>query len=154
MKGYAHSDVFSYSEQVVWKHANNLVEKVPECTVRCHELARALAHHLAWYWSMHFEVIDGQAGPVQHSWILLPAELRLEGRRGQTILDPYAPGRLPMVQLVDPIVQMEMGPGRMRFMYQQGEQRVDVNDDLVRHLMLYFRTPGLEQQSPMPRRLK
>src|ERR1700675_1000480 len=60
--------------------------------LRCHELARAI--HLVVYEDEHkLDVVDGHCGLVEHSWLLCS---------NCVILDVYAPGRLPAVQLVDP----------------------------------------------------
>lgn len=62
-------------------------------------------------------VIDGKCGPVEHSWLRF-----LDG----VILDPYAPGRLPAVQLIDPIVGTA---------YRPGVPRTDVRRKIVKRLV-------------------
>lgn len=72
--------------------------------LRCHELARAV--HLVVYEHAHkLLVIDGKCGPIEHSWLYL---------EDHVILDPYAPGRLPAVQLVDLVVGTAYKPGAPR----------------------------------------
>ena len=86
--------------------------------LRCHELARAV--HLI-VQDHKLELVDGKCGPVEHSWLVLS-----DG----AILDPYVPGRLPAIQLVDPIV------GRM---YQPGEPREDIRDTIIDRLIMEMR---------------
>ena len=63
-------------------------------------------------WKEHkIDVVDGHCGPIDHSW------LRCSG----VILDVYAPGRLPAVQLVDP----QVGG------YRPGKPRDDVRQPIV-----------------------
>lgn len=84
--------------------------------LRCHELARAV--HLVVYESVHkLDVVDGKCGPIEHSWLRFS-----DG----TILDPYAPGRLPAVQIVDPIVGGA---------YRPGDRRDDIQQALVDRLV-------------------
>lgn len=61
--------------------------------IRCHEMARAAGRVLG------LEVVDGVCGAVQHSWLTLKAHQDETER--EFILDVYAVGRLPPVQLVD-----------------------------------------------------
>jgi len=82
--------------------------------LRCHELVRALVV----YESAHkLLVIDGKCGPIEHSWLYLDDHV---------ILDPYAPGRFPAVQLVDLVVGTAYRPGTPR-----GDIRQAVVDRLV-----------------------
>lgn len=60
--------------------------------LRCHEVARVVAVFLA-DTDIKAKVIDGRLDDViEHTWLLLP---------GGNVLDPYAPGRYPQVQLID-----------------------------------------------------
>ena len=61
--------------------------------VRCHEVARAVGRILG------LPVVDGVCGAVQHSWLTIQAHRDPDERT--FILDVYAVGRLPPVQLVD-----------------------------------------------------
>ena len=70
--------------------------------LRCHELARAVRIVVD---VDKLEVIDGCCGPIEHSWLRCS-----DG----AILDAYAPGRLPAVQLVDPLVGASYRPGSPR----------------------------------------
>ena len=85
--------------------------------LRCHELARAV-HRVA---CKTLEVVDGKYGPIEHSWLRFS-----DG----AILDPYVPGRLPAVQIVDPIVGME---------YRPGAPREDIRHPIIDRLVLEMR---------------
>lgn len=86
--------------------------------LRCHELARAVYRVVG---DTTIVVVDGHCGPVEHSWLRLS-----DG----TILDAYAPGRLPAVQMVDAIVAAA---------YRAGPPRRDVRRDVVDQLVLEMR---------------
>ena len=82
--------------------------------LRCHEVARVVTRV--------FDVgavVDGVYGPVDHSWIVF------EGR--PYILDPYAVGRLPQVQMLT----VELG---LATLYQERAQRDDIDTSLVADL--------------------
>ena len=86
--------------------------------LRCHEIARAV--HLVI--DMHkLIVVDGKCGPIEHSWLCFA-----EG----VILDPYVPGRMPPVQLIDPIVGVA---------YRHGSPRTDIRCAIVDRLVLEMR---------------
>lgn len=98
MRSYAENTVFSQLEQVAWRTATQLVDGLNRCLsvqeqegLRCHELARAVAHALG---EGDVEVVDGYYGYVNHSWLRFKAQ-------PTHLLDVYAVGRMPMVQLVD-----------------------------------------------------
>lgn len=107
MRGYSEAEIFTADQVAAWREAARLVSLLadPLFTLRCHELARALAARLG------LCVQDGQYGIVDHSWLLFdpaakrtPREVEGLGRvfriRPLVILDAYCVGRLPMVQLV------------------------------------------------------
>ena len=72
--------------------------------LRCHELARAV--HLVVYEREHkLDVVDGHCGPIEHSWLRYSDGV---------IIDVYVPGRLPAIQLVDPLVGTAYRPGPPR----------------------------------------
>lgn len=89
--------------------------------LRCHELARAVRRVVA---DRTLVVVDGHCGPVEHSWLRCS---------NGVILDAYTPGRLPAVQLVDPLV----GP-----MYRPGSLRRDVRQPIVDRLVVEMRGSG------------
>jgi hypothetical protein len=85
--------------------------------VRCHELSRAVAHQLTAI-GTKVEVVDGSLWWIDHSWILLPGQV--EG----ALLDVYAPGRVPQVQLLHDHHVVTRG-------YERGPARLDVRTDVV-----------------------
>jgi hypothetical protein len=88
--------------------------------LRCHKLARAV--HLVVYAREHkLDVVDGKCGPIEHSWLRFS-----DG----AVLDPYAPGRLPAVQIIDSIVGTAYRPGDPRF---------DIRQAIVDRLVLEMR---------------
>ena len=96
MKGYAETDVFNVAELQLLRRAQRIVDVLPASiegrVIRCHELTRAVAEFLG------CEVCDGWYGMVEHSWLWTkPLEL-FNGL--PNVLDVYAPGRPPAVQLV------------------------------------------------------
>ncbi len=106
------------------------------CRARCHELVRAV--HLVVYAREHkLDVVDGKCGPIEHSWLRFSDGV---------ILDPYAPGRMPAVQIVDPIVGTA---------YRPGAPRADIRQAIVDRLVLEMRGdvtpgPGSDPQRSMP----
>lgn len=72
--------------------------------LRCHELARAV-HRVVGSHQAKLVVVDGHCGPIEHSWLLCADGV---------ILDVYAPGRLPAVQIVDALVGSAYRPGAAR----------------------------------------
>lgn len=85
--------------------------------LRCHELARAVQRVL----DEDVVVIDGKCGPVEHSWLVCA---------GGVILDPYVPGRLPAIQIVDSIVGTT---------YRHGPPRDDIRLAVIDQLVLEMR---------------
>ncbi len=97
---YAQRVVFHARDAWAFRLARALVGRVSShldegLEIRCHEHARAVAHHLGEQ-GFAVRVVDGKLGPIEHTWIVLG---RLPG--DWSILDVYAPGRLPQVQLID-----------------------------------------------------
>jgi hypothetical protein len=97
--------------------------------LRCHELARAVHVVLDEKISKlvatcALRVVDGKCGPVEHSWL----------RTGTGIvLDPYVPGRLPAVQILDPLLAV---------MYRSGPSRTDIRQEVVDQLIHEMRSPA------------
>ena len=93
--------------------------------LRCHELARAV-HLVVYARGEHkLDVVDGKCGPIEHSWLRFSDGV---------ILDPYAPGRMPAVQIVDPIVGTA---------YRPGVPRSDIRQAIVDRLVLKMRGGGV-----------
>lgn len=126
MKSYSEASVFRPDELAVLERAARMVARVVEpagAVFRCHELARACAQLL------QLPVVDGTFGHVEHSWVLV-------NRYGSyldhsPILDVYAVGRLPMVQLVDGGALSGNAE-----LFKKGSRRADIDFDLVQLLVL------------------
>lgn len=133
MLGYAHTDVFDRRVQryytTAFKFVSAIPEKIPDGrTVRCHELTRATLAYLRLHLAhidvdrplrMTFE--DGKFKVVDHSWICFPEQ--------RCILDVYAVGRLPMVQLVT------IDVGYLRDYVPSEEKRGDIDASMVSLLL-------------------
>jgi len=85
--------------------------------LRCHELARAV-HFVVYEREHKLDIVDGKCGPIEHSWLRFSDGV---------ILDPYAPGRMPAVQMIDPIVGAA---------YRPGTPRIDIRQAIVDRLVL------------------
>jgi hypothetical protein len=119
--------VITYAERVCFHplHLRTL-KRVEACVgrisdawgneLRCHELARAV--RLVISDEIVPVVVDGKCGPVEHSWLCFSDGV---------IIDPYVPGRLPAVQIVDPIVGAA---------YRPGAPRDDIRQSIVDQLVL------------------
>lgn len=81
--------------------------------LRCHELVRAVYEVID---DRDLLVVDGKCGPIEHSWLCFTDGM---------ILDPYTPGRLPAIQLVDPIAGS----------YRPGEMRSDIKQPVIDQLI-------------------
>jgi hypothetical protein len=99
MKGYSEKEIFTRAELDVLARASHLVAKIDvedfETTIRCHELARAVGRLLGLRHEDGVYSANASDGGVDHSWLLVP-----NSWGGCSILDVYAVGRLPQVQLV------------------------------------------------------
>lgn len=124
MISYSKRKVFSDRELDLWRRARVLVSAVdlglPELEgkeLRCHELARVVGRIL------DLAVIDGHYGCIEHSWLVIePAQLGVL----PFVLDVYAPGQAPQVQLLD----MNIVLGH-RDLYRPGDRRTDILWDVV-----------------------
>lgn len=123
--------MITYAERVCFSPSQlRLLSRVEACVarvspswgneLRCHELSRAV--HLVVSDRQHkMIVVDGKCGPIEHSWIYVA---------DQVILDPYVPGRMPAVQLVDLVVGTA---------YRPGPTRDDIRQAIVDRLVLEMR---------------
>ncbi len=140
MIGYAQTDLFTAEEIELFRHAERLVASLPFemletplGVIRCHELARAVADVLnGQRWGKIPVIVqDGKFALVEHSWIELPS---------RNILDVYAVGSFPQVQLV------HMGDGGLRERnrcYQPSVRgRDDIRTDTCRALAKHFAVEG------------
>lgn len=131
MNGYSATMVFKTNEIKIWKDATEAVQAIPENThLRCHELVRAIGIYL-------FEakpaplVCDGHFGMVEHSWLLIPPPSGYPGHR-HIILDVYAVGSMPMVQLID---AGSLGIREAR-QYKEGPARRDIDEKMIETLLV------------------
>lgn len=138
MKGYTHQVVVPADVVVLLAQATKFVDEFPEEPgwPRCHEVARAVFALCVDPRSAM--VIDGHFGAVEHSWIAL-----LEFKPQPWVLDCYSVGRLPMVQLVTPVIAKpsfyELYRPAMRY-------RDDVRLEEVARLVLTTSAPARQQE--------
>ncbi len=136
MKSYAEAEIFTASEVRLLHLAERMVKLLPDAFdpgLRCHELARAVAiclNHEIPSLGERVHVDDGKFCYADHSWIVLPPRLH--------ILDVYAVGSLPPVQLVD--VRSGALGDRTRC-FRKRERRTDIDDAVVDRIVRLFR-PG------------
>lgn len=128
MIGYSERDIFAKWECSLRSAAERYIEAVPYEldgeVVRCHELARAVGQML------DLEVADGWYGMIDHSWLWTRKPKRSFFADGvPNILDVYAVGRLPMVQLVS-------SSPHLPYEYRRGDARKDVRQIVVDDLVL------------------
>ena len=97
MINYSEAAVFSKADIRLFEQATRMVVSVPDhlevmnkklSLLRCHELARAIGMVLG------LRISDGKYGRVDHTWIWT-SDIEQEA----SILDVYAVGSLPQVQL-------------------------------------------------------
>ena len=130
-----------------WAAASAFVAAVPKHLqpdgeeIRCHELARAVAKALTrpdrflWAGAQRLVVEDGRfcpwpTGPaIEHSWI----EISDKGKLKFALLDVYAIGRMPQVQLIDGA----SGLHRLTASYYLGPKRDDIRHDVVEWLLTF-----------------
>ena len=137
MKGYARTRVFDATTLAMLADAERAVAAIPDSLgeVRCHEVARAVAGYL--FHRKHIGralmAVDGTYGSPgglrhEHSWI----EVWPSGSpRGPLfIIDPYAVGRLPQVQLVDADPLHGLAS-----MYREGHERADIDRALAARML-------------------
>jgi hypothetical protein len=97
------------------------IEELEGFKIRCHELARVA--------SLILEVpfVDGRYGAVEHSWLEW-----VDRSKHRTILDVYAVGQEPMVQLIH-------SPIGLLNLWQAGEFRDDTDFNVVDTLVSIVR---------------
>jgi hypothetical protein len=81
--------------------------------IRCHELARAVQREL--YGRFIIQAVDGKYANVDHSWCYLSIA-------SGYVLDVYAVGRLPQVQLI----QMHPLLKKQTELFEVGQNRTDI----------------------------
>lgn len=137
MKSYSEIEVFTPHELLILEETIRLVNSLPEdpgWNVRCHELARAVhqANSMLRANRPVATVVDGRFGGVEHSWIQIDRGMK------QIILDVYAVGSLPMVQLIDFNGSFGLTGTRR---YIEGTPRTDIDDQKIQQLLLAFSAP-------------
>lgn len=125
---YAERVCFRPSHLALLARVQAIVERVSDAwgnELRCHELARAVHEMIG---DATIVVVDGHCGLVEHSWL----------RCGDgVIIDPYSPGRLPAVQVVDPLAGG----------YRPGVARSDVRRSVIKRLVNEMRDPDAQSVS-------
>ena len=117
---YAERVCFKPLHLEIWGRVERHVTQVSKVwgnELRCHELARAVHRVID---APPLFVVDGKCGPIEHSWLCFSDGV---------ILDPYAPGRMPAVQLVDSIVGA----------YRPGSTRTDIRHSIIDRLVREMR---------------
>lgn len=133
MDSYAELEIFCQRDIDLFNRAVELVALVPGSKVdgediRCHELTRAVGSILK------LPHVDGKYNSVEHSWLLcVDNVLEMGGLRA--LLDVYAVGALPQVQLID---LRSWGPLR-RAPYKEGPVRDDIRHHALEELLHYMR---------------
>jgi hypothetical protein len=120
MISYSAKSEFQPREQVLLELLTSLIPRIPEelgDPIRCHELVRAVSRLYQLPWA------DGHFRRTEHSWIYT----RPLGPGKNYILDVYAVGRLPMVQLMD--------AHYYRDLYVEGPERSDLDFESVSKIM-------------------
>ena len=150
MISYSEVNVFNASEQQVHKRAIRLVACLDEKLVsihrseprviRCHELARAVGSIL----DLPHE--DGKYGIIDHSWLLLTTKHSLSSEiMKASILDVYAIGRLPQVQLLTGEPRVPDWKS-----YKPLGDRDDIDEDFVIELRRWMEKYEYEETRPRP----
>lgn len=127
MKDGRHNCWGSFDPQHIVTHdlAEMIIQFVPERDpqgrdVRCHEVVRFVRK---WVTSDHTRIVDGYYHEVDHSWL----EVVDPHTKRMAILDPYAVGRLPRVQLVTTVHNLHRA-------YREHRKRNDIRVDVVEWL--------------------
>lgn len=122
---YAERACFRESHLQAFSRVESYVARVSRAwgnELRCHELARAIHQVVYDDGKYTLAVIDGYCGPIEHSWLRFSDGV---------IIDPYVPGRLPAVQIVDPIVGTAYSPST---------PRNDIRQSIVDRLVVEMRS--------------
>jgi hypothetical protein len=119
-----------------------LREEAYKKLLRCHEVARAIAEVMG----LSANVQDGWCGHAEHTWIWLFPNGAPPGQHmpyGTAILDVYAVGQLPPVQLIalDRAVGLHSAGGDVASHYRESRSRTDIRTDVVERLIARLRFP-------------
>lgn len=128
MQSYSEREIFDPKYILCMRLVERLVERLPDKVhgdpLRCHEVARIALDVIEKSFDVRVAVLDGHYGPVEHSWLLLQSR---DPKKMHVILDPYAVGRLPPVQLVS----VNLGHAAL---YRVGNQRDDIRAEVLLEL--------------------
>jgi hypothetical protein len=120
--------IFSPEELACYEIATAAVASLPESSdTRCHEIARAVNQMLIDRGYFRWDVIDGYFGIAQHSWLV--------HKRTNCILDCYAVGSYPMVQLHNTVILAVRSTRK----YKEDQRRDDIDEAAVRTLLSYMK---------------
>lgn len=138
MKSYSALEIFSERELGLLERASRMVAALPEVAgritmpptgiIRCHELARAVGRLL----DLPHE--GGHYGFVEHTWLwTAPLDSRhhpdiFPHIKMPNILDVYAVGKLPQVQLVH---ARSVTLPHLGWAWRPGEPRGDIDEGMV-----------------------
>lgn len=131
MISYSEREMFCANDVRLLNVAEHLVGKINEQDfdeeVRCHELARAVGQ------VMELPHQDGHYLFAQHTWLWVSQIEPEHEERGEypPILEVYAVGSLPQVQLLDTFPPLN----RVGTVYKPGEARTDIRHDVVATLV-------------------
>jgi hypothetical protein len=154
MNGHAFLELFDSYALQQFNRATELIRQLPErvpllygaahsvnpgmgkpLPLRCHEVSRAVGEVLG------LQVQDGWHGRCDHSWLWMPNS---KDHR-DAILDVYAVGRLPMVQLVSldsatgHYAAGHYAAGGSASLYRESRPRTDIDAQIVTRLVELFR---------------
>lgn len=162
MLSYVQRNIFDVQTLDLWRKATNIVNAIPTVwaefepdvwvapnmpdpprtswrELRCHEIARVVADMLGLDREEH--VVDGQYGGADHTWIALDQDvITASGREPRHVLDTYACGRMPQVQLVDIHFMLPERDG-----YRPGPRRTDIRESLISAIITKLRAESIGQ---------
>lgn len=124
MRGYSATHVFQAWELDLLRRAEHVVRQLPE-GLRCHEVARVVQKVLGTGVVRDGKLSGTRGCKADHSWVVLEDDGM---GRLHHVLDCYAVGQVPPVQLVDAGFPLD-NP------YVTGEDRGDINHALVDKLV-------------------
>ena len=151
MISYSEREAFDKEELLLLARATALVACVDEREfavpnslvrdnlIRCHELARAVGYVLGLaHEDGKYSCCPNESPGINHSWLLVPRTFKGE-RVGLSILDVYAVGRLPQVQLLASTITL---PNHRNFI--PGPMRTDIDETVVAKLVQMMRVSKWE----------
>lgn len=137
MISYSEREIFHSNDVRLFRVAEKLVGKIDERDfgddeLRCHEVARAVGQIL------ELPHQDGQYLFANHSWLWLKPVEPNRTAMGECprILDVYAVGSMPQVQLFDTFILLQ----RVGTIYKPGEERTDIKQHIVNELVRQMRS--------------